>query len=143
VNKEKNTSSFHEEFLNSFKNTKYPWLNMKDLMSAYQENMDLMNKTQQIAVETTQAVMELQSKFVQNAFDMWSAQVKDCCSKAPAEEKTATQAEYTKERIDKTMEHLRDLNAVITKSNKKISESIQKRVQEGLDESLNRAKKNK
>jgi len=143
MSKESNIPPFVEEGLNSFKQFKFPNFNMDAFIGMYQKNLELMNKNQQIAVETAQSILELQNQYLKNAFDLWGEQAKKFCSKASLEEKTSSHAEATKETVDKTMEHFQNLNTIIAKSNEVINDSIQKRFKEGLEESANLAKKNK
>lgn len=141
--KEANIPPFMEEGLNSFKKFKFPGADMENLMFIYQKNIELMNATQQIAVETTQSVLELQRQYMKTAFDQWNDQIKYCCSKAPLGEKTAHHAETTKAAVNQIIEHTRELNSIITKSNEKMNESVQKHFKEGLNEFSNQAKKHK
>jgi len=139
--KESNVPPFMEEGLGSFKHFKFPGVDMEALMESYRKNLELLSKNQQIAIETTESLMELQNQYIKNAFEKWNENVKQCCSKTPLEEKNTQHSKAAEETVDKTMEHLRDINAVIAKSTAKINESIQKRFKEGLEESLNMTKK--
>ena len=145
--KEANIPPFGEEGLklfqqcNPFKQFKVPGMDMGVLMSNYQRNMELMTAAQQIASESTKTIIELQNQYVKAFFGQWNEQVKCCCSKAPPEEKIARQSEACKETLDKTIEHLRDVNAEVVKANERIIESVQRHFQESLDESFNLATK--
>jgi len=143
MTKETNIPPFGEEGLGSFKNFKFPGVDMETLLASYQRNMELMNTTQRIGAETVQSVMELQNQYLKRVFDQWNEQIKYGFSKSPLEEKTTRQAENAKATVDKTIEHVRDVNSIVAKSNEKIIQSVQKRFKEGLDESLNLAKKGK
>lgn len=139
--KETNVPPFMEEGLGAFKKFKFPGIDMEKLLSSYRKNLELMSKNQQIVTETTQSLMELQTQYIKNAFDVWSEQVKNCCSKSPLEDKPAQHSEAAKATFDKTIEHLQNVHSVVAKSNEKMNESIQKRLKEGLEESLNMTKK--
>lgn len=146
MTKETNIPPFGEEgfrTFNPFKQFKYPGVDMETLMATYQRNMELMNSTQQIAMEATQSVMELQREYIKKAFDQWNEQIKYTCSKAPLGEKTAHHVDTTKTAVDQTIEHVRDVNSIIAKSNEKIINSVQKRFKESLDESATLAKKSR
>ncbi len=129
------------EGLGAFKNFKFPGIDMEALMESHRKNLELMNKNQQIVIETTQSLMELQNQYIKNAFEMWNENIKQCCSKSPLEEKTAQQSEAAQETTDKAIEHLRNINSVIAKSTEKMNESLQKRFKEGLEESSRMTKK--
>lgn len=116
-------------------------MDMGALMSNHQRNMEFMTRTQKIAAESTKEIMELQNQYVKGFFDQWNEPVKCCFSKIPLEEKATRQSEVFKETLDKTIEHLRDLNSIVVKANEKIIESAQKHFRESLDKPLNLAKK--
>ncbi|HUX80435.1 MAG TPA: phasin family protein [Alphaproteobacteria bacterium] len=141
MDKEKNI--FGEESFNAFKQFKFPGLDLETLLSNYQRNMELMNSTQQVVVEATKSIMELQNDYFKKVFAQWNEQVKYCCSKAPLEDKTTRQAEATKAALDQAVEHTQGLTSIVAKSNEKIIGSVQKHIKEGLDESLNLAKKSR
>ncbi|HUX80675.1 MAG TPA: phasin family protein [Alphaproteobacteria bacterium] len=127
----------------AFKQFKFPGLDLETLLLNYQKNMELMNSTQQVAVEATKSIMKLQNDYFKKVFDQWNEQVKCCCSKTPLEDKTTRQAEVTKAALDQAVEHTQGLTSIVAKSNEKIVDSVQKRIKEGLDESLNLAKKSR
>lgn len=145
--KDTNIPPFGEEGLklfqqfNPFKQFKAPGMDMGVLMSNYQRNMELISATQQVVAEATKSIMELQSEYMKKVFDQWNTQVKDRCSKSPLEEKTAHQAEAAETAVKQTIAHTQALNAIVTKSNEQIIDSVQKRFKEGLDESMNITKK--
>jgi phasin family protein len=147
--KETNIPPFSEDAFNPFKQFnlfkqfKFPGLDLETLLSNYQRNMELMNSTQQVVVDATKSIMELQNEYIKKVFDQWNEQLKYCCSKAPLEEKTTRQAETTKAALDQAVEHTQGLTSIVAKSNEKIIDSVQKRIKEGLDESLNLAKKSR
>lgn len=141
--KETNIPPFMEEGFCSFKQFKFPGADMETLLSTYQKNMELMNAAQKITTETTQSVMDLQKQYFKSVFDQWNDEIKNSFSKAPSEEKTAHQAETAKAAVDQTIKHVRDVNAIIAKSNETIIESMQNHFKKSLNESSDLAKKNK
>ncbi|EKE09306.1 MAG: phasin [uncultured bacterium] len=141
--KEKNIPPFGEGLFNPFKGMNNPVFDMKTLTANYQQNIELMNSTQKIAVEATQSIMALQNQYLKNIFEQWNKGMKNCLSQIPLEEKMTCQSESTKVMVDKTVEHARDINAIIEKSNEKVVESLQKHFKKGLDESADVTKKMK
>lgn len=145
--KETNIPSFGEGAFNPFKafnpykQFKFPGFDLETLLANYQRNVELMNSTQKIVVEATKSIMELQNDYMKTVFDQWNDQVKSCCSQSPFEEKTAHQTEAAKEALNRTIEHIQGVDSIIAKSNERIMDSVQKRVKEGLDESLKMSKK--
>ena len=147
--KETNIPPFGSEEANpfkkfdAFKQFKLPGLDLETLILNYQRNIELVNSTQQVVAEATKSIMELQSEYMKKGFDQWNVQVKDCCSKAPFEEKTTHQAEAAKTAVNQTIAHAQEVNSIIAKSSEKIIGSVQKRFKEGLDESAILVKKGK
>ena len=133
------TTSFNQ--FNPFKQFKFPGVDAGTLLSSAQKNMELIAKAQQLAADSTKSIIDRQNEYCKDAFDQWNEHLKFCCSKAPLEEKTAHHADISKKAIDKTVTHLRDVNSIIAKTHEKIVESVQNRLKESIDESLNLAKK--
>ncbi|MBY0272668.1 MAG: phasin family protein [Alphaproteobacteria bacterium] len=143
MSKNTNIPPFGEEIFNAFKQFKVPGVDMEALAASHQKNMELLASTQRKAVESTNSIVELQNKYLKNAFDQWNEQLKHNCTKTSFEEKTACHAQATKEMSDKALEHMKEINTIIVKSNEKILDSIQKHFQESFNDSLNLVKKNK
>ena len=143
MTKETNIPPFMEEALKSFKQFNFTGTDIEDLMSMYKKNIELMNSTQQVAIEATKAMMDLQRSYVQRAMEQWNEQLKATSRQGPTSEKTTSQVEATKDAVTETLEHIQELNSIIAKSNEKIKDSFQKRIKESLDETVNLANKNK
>lgn len=143
MSKETHTNPFWNEHGMGLKGTKLPWLDPELMMTNYRRNVDLMNTTQQIAAETTKAVMQLQSQYVKDVFEQFGEQTKRNMSTGSPEEKATRQTETTRATFDQTVDHARTLNAIIAKSGEKIIENVQKHLKESLDDSATAAKKTK
>lgn len=143
MSKETHTNPFWNEHYMGLKGTKLPWLDPEVIMANYRRNVDLMNTTQQIAAETTKAVMQLQAQYIKDVFEQFSEQTKRNMSASSPEEKATRQTETTKETFDQTIDHARTLNAIIAKSGEKIMENVQKHLKESLDDSAAAVKKTK
>jgi phasin family protein len=145
--RETNMPPFGEETFNPFKQFnplklfKFPGIDMETLLSSYQKNMELVATTQEIAAESTKSIMELQNAYVKKVFDEWNEHLKYCCSQAPLEEKTAHHAETAKATVNQTIEQVQKLNSILAKSSAKMFSSTQKRIKEGVDESMNLQRK--
>jgi hypothetical protein len=137
MTKDTNIPPFMEESMKAFKDFKFPGNNMQDMMAMYKKNIELMNTTQQIAIEATKAMMELQRNFMQSAFEEWSDQMKTAASKGSFDDP----AQKAKKAMDDTVEHMKELNTIVEKSNEKIKDSFQKRIKESIDETTNLGKK--
>lgn len=142
MSKDTNIPPFGEEVFSAFKKFKLPGIDVEALAASHQKNMELLAFTQKKAVESTNSIIELQNKYLKKVFDQWSAQLKHNSNKTSFEEKAACHAKATKEISDKALEHTKEINTIIVKSNEKIIDSIQKHFQESFNESLNLVKKN-
>ncbi len=92
-------------------------------------------------METTNTIMELQRKHFQRALDQWNEQIKSPSSMDPAKVKIDDAADVTKDHLNKTLEHINEVNSVVEKSTKKIKDSVEKRLKESVDEVVELSKK--
>ncbi len=143
MTKEKQPYSSWSESMNAFKDAKLPWGGNEFFMAAYRRNMEFMNTTQQITVETIRAVAELQGEYMKSVFNHLSEQTKECLSETSPEEKAVRHTDVANKTIDQAIEHARDINAIIAKSNDKIIENIQKTAKKNVEDSASLTKKAK
>lgn len=143
MSKDGYTNPFWGEATKNWKDAKLPWLDMELMLSNYRRNMDLINTTQQIVTETTKAVVQLQTQYMKEIFEQMNEQTKQNISTASPEEKVAHQSDAAKKNLDQAVEHARNVNEIISKSNEKIIENVQKRFKESVDETASMAKKAK
>lgn len=143
MSKDTYSNPFWGDHFKGLKDPKLPWLDTELMLASYRRNMNLINTTQQIAVETTKAVMQIQAQYMKDVFEQISEQTKQNVSTISPEDRAFKQSESTKAVVDQAIEHARNVNTLIAKSNEKIIENVQKRFKEGVDESTALAKKTK
>lgn len=143
MSKDPYTNPFADDTFKAFKEAKLPWFDPELMFSSYKRNMNLITTTQQIAAETTKAVVQLQAQYIKDVLEQLSERTKQNISTISPEEKATQQSEATKASLDQAIDHARNVNTVIAKSNEKIIETVQKRFKEGVDESASMAKKTK
>lgn len=141
MSKDTYTNPFLGDPFKGWKDNKLPWVDTELMLSSYRRNMNLINTTQKIVAETTKAVLQLQAQYMKDVFEQMSEQTKQNISTASPEESVTRQSETTKATLDQAIEHARNVNTLISKSNEKIIENVQKRFKEGVDESTSLAKK--
>ena len=141
MSKETNTNPFWNDTFKGFKDNKLPWFDTELMLSSYRRNMNLITTTQQIAAETTKAVIQLQAQYMKDVFEQLSDQSKQNITTFSPEEKVVQQSEKTKTAFDQAIEHAKNVNSIIATSNEKIIENVQQRFKEGVDESTSLAKK--
>lgn len=140
MTKENQSYSSWSENLNAFKNAKFPWGDNEFIMSSYRRNMEFMNTSQQIAVETIKAVTELQTDYIKSMFGQLSERTKQGLSASSPEEKAARQTDSAIEIIDHAVEHAREINSIMAKSSDKVIENIQKTAKKNLEDAASLAK---
>ncbi len=118
---------------------KMSWGEIENIIEGYKRNVELMAVTQQIAIETTKSVIQLQTQYMKHAFDQLSSQAKHGLSPNVNDD----QSEFGKATVDSAVQHATKINTILTKSNEKIIENVQKRFKEGLEESAATVKKAK
>ena len=143
MTKETFTNPFLGDNFKAFKDTKLPWFDSEFVLSNYRRNMNLINSTQQIAADTTKAIMQLQAQYMKDVFEQLGEQTRQNMSNFSTEEKATKQSEGAKAAIDHAIEHARNVNTLISESNEKIIENVQKRFNEGVEETVAAAKKAK
>ena len=143
MSKEKQPYSSWSESINTFKEGKLPWGDNEFFMAAYRRNVEFLNTTQQIAVETMRAVTELQTEYMKSAFNQWSERAKECLSATSCEEKAACHTDIANKTIDQAIEHAREVNSILAKSNSKIIENFQKTAKKNVEETSSLSKKAK
>lgn len=143
MSKETYTNPFWGDSTKGLKDMKLPWMDSELMLSNYRRNMNFINTTQQIAAETTKAVIQLQTQYMKDIFEQLSEQTKQNISTLSPEEKVSRQSEATKTALDQAIEHARNVNTLISQSNEKIIENVQKRFKESVDESSSLGKKTK
>lgn len=143
MTKEAHIPIYMEEYINFLKQFKFPGSDIGNFIQTYQKNLELMNAAQEIAVETTNTMMGLQRRYMKKTFDQLNDQIKNCCSKAPLNEKTAYSSEAAKATVRQTIEHIQELNSLIAQSNEKLNASIQKRFKENFEEQHHESPKHK
>jgi phasin family protein len=141
MTKENQPYSSWSESLNAFKDVKLPWGDNEFFMATYRRNMEFMNATQKITAETIKAVTELQTEYMKSVFNQVSEQTKQSFTATSPEEKVVRQTKVAKDSIDQAIEHAREINSIIAKSNDKMIESIQQTAKKSVDETASLAKK--
>jgi hypothetical protein len=111
--------------------TPLSWIEIESLIDGYKRNLELMNTTQQIAVEATKSMIQLQTQYMKQAFDQLSAQARTNCD-VTAHEKKATPSQMGITGVDQVVEQATKINTLLSKSNEKIISNIQKSFKEGF-----------
>src|SRR5436190_22842269 len=103
MNKDTYTHPFWGENFKGLKDNKLPWFDTELALASYRRNMHLINTTQQIAAETTKAVIQLQAQYMKDVFEQLSEQTKQNISTFSPEERVAHQSEKAKTAVDQAI----------------------------------------
>lgn len=133
---------FWEDTLKIFKQAKVPWLELEPFLANYRRQMELINTTQKIATEATKAIIQLQTQYMKHTFEQLSKRARHNFSTS-SNDKTTQQADLAKAKIDEAIDHARELNSILLKSNDQIIESFKKSTKDSIDKSTSIAKKMK
>jgi len=140
---ESNAASFWDESTKAFSKARFPWFNNERFMENYRRQTEIMNTTQQIIIESSKSILQLQMQFMKQLFDQLGEQTKHNLSSTSGEEKVAQNVQHTRANFDKAIENAHEINATIAKSNDKIIDTLHRHINESLEESIAAAKKTK
>jgi phasin family protein len=113
-------SPFGDAIFNPFKDMKMPNFDMKDMMSGFEQNVELMNDMQKISMETAQALMQMHTQYMQNLMRECGELAKMNLAQGSLSDKKELQAKAMKDLSEEAVAHIKDLSSVLTKSNEKI-----------------------
>jgi phasin family protein len=125
-----NTDKFNktEGMFNLFKDFKPPAMDLKGVMSRFEENLEFIKSTQQMRMDTAKEVMDIQRKYMQELMEEWNELTRNAISKEAFQVKTSHHAEVVKEAAAKALENFQELNTVLVKSNEEILKNFQERM---------------
>ncbi|HEX3863433.1 MAG TPA: phasin family protein [Stellaceae bacterium] len=97
-------------------------------------NFEALNQANQAAVEGVQALARRQIELTREAFEGFSALMRDLAQPATAETRMAKNTEYMKQMLDKGITHSREVAVIATKAGTDAADILRKRASESLDE---------
>ncbi len=100
---------------------------------------EALSQANQAAVEGVQALARRNIEITREAFEGFSALMRDLSQPASAEDRIAKNTEYAKQMLEKGVSHSRELATIATKAGTDAAEILHKRATEGLDEFRNLA----
>jgi phasin family protein len=130
------------DFTKALGDLRVPGLDVDALVAAQRKNLEAVTQANQLAVEGVQAVARRQVEIARQAFDEFSAVVREFATPtASPEDRIAKQAELSKQALEKGIANARELTEMVTKANTEAFNVINKRVTESFDEVREFAKK--
>jgi phasin family protein len=104
------------------------------MLACQRRNIEAFSQANQLAVEGAQAVARRGIEIARQTLDDASALMRDLAQPASIEERLARNTEYTKQMLEKSISHGRELTALATKAGSEATDVLRKRAAEGLDE---------
>lgn len=121
-----------------------PHLDREAMMKAHRKNMEALTEANKTAIEVMKSIAQLQSQYVKQTFEDFTAIMKDAIANPPmSKEVIEKNSARIKEQFTKAWEHGSSITNTLAKSHKEIFEIMQNRAKEGAHESLDMIKKAK
>jgi phasin family protein len=102
--------------------------------AAQRRNVEALSQANQLAVEGVQALAKRQIELTREAFEGFSALLRDLTQPASTEDRIAKNTEYAKQMLEKGVSHGREIAALAAKTGTEAAEVLHKRANESLDE---------
>ena len=118
-----------------------PMIDMQQIITISQKNIEAMTAANQIAVEGMQAMMRRQAEIVKESIEEASSLVSEITAAGTPEDKMVRQVELIKQAYEQALSNARELAELAAKSNEEAAEIITGRVAGSLDEIKAVAKK--
>jgi phasin family protein len=102
--------------------------------AAQRRNIEALTQANQLAVEGVQALARRQIEVTREAFEGFSALLRDMSQPASTEDRIAKNTEYAKQMLEKGVNHGREVVTIATKASTDAAAVLHKRATESLDE---------
>lgn len=120
-----------------FADFRFRSLDVEAVWAAQRRNMEALTQANQAAVEGVHAVARRQIELTREAFEGFSALLRDMAHPVSAEDRIAKNTEYAKQMLEKGVSHGREIATIATKAGTDAAEILHKRATESLDEIRN------
>ena len=102
--------------------------------AAQRRNIEALSQANQLAVEGVQALAQRQIELTRQAFEGFSALVRELTQPASTEDRITKNTEYAKQMLEKGVSHGREIAALAAKTGTEAAEVLHERASESLDE---------
>lgn len=123
-----------DEFTKATASFKMPGIDMDGLMAAQKKNMDALAIANTKAFESAQTVAQRQSEILQQALNAATQAASDVTQSATPQEAAAKQTELYKAAVETALENMRDVSDMVAQAHMDVSDTINTRFSESLDE---------
>lgn len=111
----------------------YPF-DFKAVVENQRKNFEVFTEAQKMAVENMQAIMQSQNELLSQLVEDNAAMASEIMSEGTPEEKVAKQADLVRKNYEKSMKNFKQISDMVSKSNQKTSELMNKRITASLAE---------
>lgn len=118
-----------------------PMIDVQQIMTISQKNIEAMTAANQVAVEGMQALVRRQAEIVKESIEEVSSLVTEITAAGTPEDKMIRQVELIKQAYEQAISNAREIAELAAKSNEEAAEIITGRVAGSLDEIKAVAKK--
>jgi phasin family protein len=109
-------------------------LDVEAVWAAQRRNIEALSQANQLAVEGVQALAQRQFELTREAFEGFSALLRDMVQPGSTGDRIAKNTEYAKQMLEKGISHGREVAALAAKTGTDAAEVLHKRASESLDE---------
>jgi phasin family protein len=128
---------FDFDMTKMFADFRFRPFDVEAVWAAQRRNMEALTQANQAAVEGVHAVARRQIELTREAFEGWSALLRDMTQPVSPEDRIAKNTEYAKQMLEKGVSHGREIATIAAKAGTDAANILQKRATEGLDEIRN------
>ena len=127
-------SPFDFDVTKVFADFRFRPFDVEAMWAAQRRNIEALSQANQLAVDSAQALAKRQFELTREAFEGFSALMRDLATPASTEDRIAKQTEYLKQIIEKGVSHGREIATIATKAGTDATAVLHKRASESLDE---------
>ena len=117
-----------------FADSRFRPFDVEAVWAAQRRNIEALTQANQAAVEGVNAVARRQFEMTREAFEGFSALLRDLTQPASPEDRIAKNAEYAKQMLEKGVNNGREIATIAAKAGSDAAEILHKRANEGFDE---------
>ncbi|WP_298727061.1 TIGR01841 family phasin [uncultured Ferrovibrio sp.] len=125
------------DFTKMFGDLKVPGFDPASLAAAQQRNIDAIAAANKRALEGYQALVKRQAEMFQETMQEIARMMKESVGTGAPDANLTKQAEMLRQAVEKALANMRELTEMASKTNSEAFETVQRRLQENLEEIKN------
>lgn len=113
---------------------KIPGVDVPALLASQQKNLAALADANRQVVASMQQIAQRQAEHIRQAVTEAAQAAKSAASSPAAKELASHSADLTRQALDRAVEHLKEVSEIAAKAHAQVTDTVNKRVAEGLDE---------